>query len=79
MIIDSKFQTANIPLIFSGITEGWLRITSRLFHNQECILKVILHMTSSITAQHFRNDLSPKMFQLATEHYPKKNRLRINF
>ena len=52
-------------------------ITARLFWDQECILKVNLHMTSSIT-QHFRDYLSPKTSQVATEHCPKKNEQRIN-
>lgn len=54
-------------------------ITAKLFCDQECILKVILHMISSIGTQLFRVDINPKMLYLGTEHCPKKNEQRINF
>ena len=63
-----------MPHLFSLVLliEGCLRITARLSHNQECILKVTFHMTSSLAAQHFRNNVSLRWYNWTQNIAPRQ-------
>lgn len=80
--MDSKsYSTESILVIFNGITHyRSSQDYSRLFCDQESILKVNFHMTSTTATQHFREDRSPHMlFIMVQNTAPKENEQKINF